>query len=207
MDGRTRRLWNRLANAAIVGALALAAAPAGMRAYGHWSQSAARAHFTAPPPPAASTRARPADSRLVKSPPARAWETSVLEIPSIGVNAVVDEGNEDWQLMPGPGHEPRSAGAGGRGNCIIAAHRNMWEATFADLPTVKPGNPVTLTTSRGIFTYRVVSSRETSTRDRSALGPTSRPMLTLYTCVVPFHPSRRWVVRARLTDAWVQGSR
>lgn len=203
MNSRTRTLWNRVANAAILGALVLAAAPFGMRAYGGWTQADARARFISP-----SSAAKPSAMRvnpLVLHPPKRPWETSVLQIPAIGVDAVVDEGNDNWTLMPGPGHEPRSAGAGSRGNCIIAAHRNMWEATFADLPKVKPGDEIVLTTSGGIFTYRAISSRETTTRDKDALAPTRGAVLTLYTCVLPFKESHRWVVQARLSDAWVEG--
>lgn len=204
MNAYFRKRWNRVANAAIAAALILAALPAGMRAYGDWTQAAARSQFTPALPPSAKPAASPGP--LVRDPPARKWQTSVLEIPSIGVNAVVDEGTGNWRLMPGPGHEPGTAGAGGRGNCIIAAHRNMWESTFAHLPRIQPGDEITLTTSDGIFTYRAVSSRQVSTKQRSVLAPTKTARLTLYTCVIPFKESRRWVVQARLSDAWVQSA-
>jgi sortase A len=171
-----------------------------MRAYGALTQAAARTHFV--PPPARPVRSNSANP-LVRKPPVRAWETSVLQIPKIGVDSVVDEGNEGWTLMPGPGHEPRSAGAGGRGNCIIAAHRNMWEATFADLPEVAPGDEIVLTTPHGIFTDRVTASHETTVNNRQPLAQTKDAVLTLYTCVIPFKESHRWVVQARLVGAWV----
>jgi LPXTG-site transpeptidase (sortase) family protein len=196
-----RRRWNRVANAALALAAALGLAPTAMRAYGSFSQAAARSRFT---PPAQPLRSAAKPGSLVSRPPVRAWETSVLQIPAIGVDAVVDEGNADWRLMPGPGHEPRSPGAGSKGNCVIAAHRNMWGATFANLPRLKAGDTLTLTSSHGIFTYRVIGSREVSVRDRGLLASGSGASLTLYTCVLPFNASRRWVVRARLTEAWVE---
>jgi LPXTG-site transpeptidase (sortase) family protein len=196
-----RRRWNRAANAGLALALAMGLAPVAMRAYGSFTQAAARSRFTPPVPPARSP-VKPGP--LVSAPPHRGWETSVLQIPAIGVDSVVDEGNVDWRLMPGPGHDPRSPGAGSRGNCVIAAHRNMWGATFADLPRLEAGDAVTLTTSHGIFTYRVVGSKEVSVHDRGLLASSPAASLTLYTCVLPFNEARRWVVRARLVDAWVE---
>jgi LPXTG-site transpeptidase (sortase) family protein len=123
-----------------------------------------------------------------------------IRIPSIGVKAIVAEGIGDWKWMTGPAHEPESAGPGEFGNCIIGAHRNMWDATFADLPRVKAGDRIELRTAGGRYEYAVRSSRAVSTRDKKPLQESAEGKLTLYTCVLPFRENRRWVVEARLVE-------
>jgi len=208
MDRCARTTLNRLANGGILLGLVVAGLPFGMRAYGHWAQSKERRSFA---PATTEARAAPAAAAPSETPrgatlstkprgrvPRRAWRTSVLQIPSIGVDVLASEGTDRWALTIGPGHIPGSAGPGGRGNCIIGAHRNMWDAAFADLPRVRPGDAVYLTTSTDRYTYIVASSREVTTADRAPLRDTADACLTLITCVLPFDHGRRWVVRARL---------
>ena len=191
---------NRLANLGLALALLLATLPFGMRAYGHWSQSLALERFTAknsaPPSPKKGGALKPPS----KTPPRKRWETSVVQIPSIGVDAVVTEGAGKWELVIGPGHLPGSAGAGGAGNCVIGAHRNLWDATFADLPKVKPGDKVYVVTSSGRHTYVIDWVKEIRTRDKKPLRNTRDARITLVTCVIPFDPYRRWVAQGHLVE-------
>lgn len=203
MDRRARNTLNRLANGGIVLGMLVAGLPFGMRAYGRWIQSRARMEFAAARAPARDgTASSPASATrrrgAARRPPRRRWQTAVIQIPSIGVDTIATEGADRWELTIGPGHILGSAGPGGRGNCIIGAHRNMWDAAFADLPRLKPGAAIYLTTTAARYTYVVVNSREVQTSDRSPLRDTPDARLTLITCVLPFDSRRRWVVQARL---------
>jgi len=128
------------------------------------------------------------------------WQLCALQIPSIGVDAIVKEGLGNWKWIAGPAHEPESAFPGDGGNCIIAAHRNMWDAAFARLPRVRKGDIIDIDTVEGRCTYIVDSSQEVRTSDRRPLEETVEPRITLYTCVLPFNAQRRWVVQGHLKE-------
>jgi len=193
-------MLDRLANGGLLLAVVLGCLPLGMKAYGRWAQRQARAGFVIARPEARAADAEAAQRRTSPSiQPRRRWETCVLQIPSIGVDAVVTEGAGRWELVTGPGHLPETAGPGGRGNCVIGAHRNLWDATFADLPRLKPGDRVNLTTTSDRFTYLIDDSREVKVSDKRPLSETKGACLTLITCVLPFNKGRRWMAHGHLT--------
>jgi sortase A len=204
MSDRTRRRLHILAYAGLALAVLLACVPMGMRAYGQWTQARARRHAAATLGWARG-HVRPAKHlrKPIPAPPRRRFEMSMLQIPAINVEDVIEEGTGNWNRVMGPGHEPGTPGAGGAGNCIIAAHRNMWGATFADLHRLRPGDEVVVTDARGVYTYQVDVSREVSTRERALLGQTRDARVTLYTCTEPFDQNRRWLVQARLVDRYM----
>jgi sortase A len=125
------------------------------------------------------------------------WVVGEISIPALGLSTVVVEGNGNWRTLAGPGHEPRSPLPGEGGNCVIAAHRNMWDESFRDLPRVRPGDTVVLSTPSDRLAYRVTTSKKMSTSDLTPLRSTNEERLTLYTCVLPFDARYRWVVQAR----------
>ena len=218
MKPSTRRFLYWLANGGLILAAFLAALPFGMSVYGRWTQSVQRQQFleeelsTPPSPPVEETTPFPQQDQAktnspkkgvknipkVKTLPRRKWESSRIEIPAIGVDAIVREKKGSWRWVTGPAHQPGTAGPGGAGNCVIAAHRNMWDATFSDLPRLQPGNRVYVTTRSGKYIYRIRESREVTTSDLTPLRDTKDGRITLYTCVLPFDPHRRWVVQGRL---------
>ncbi len=199
MSSRAKTWIGGITNLALIAGLALLGAPPGMRAWGAWTQARRTAAFTRSSSVAAHARAD--HNQYVKpskTPPARRWETAVLRVPKIGVNALVTEGTGKWELTIGPGHLIGAAGPGGKGNCVIAAHRNMWDAAFADLPKLRPGDRIEVTTSTHDAVYVVDSSREITTRDKTLLMPTNNARITLITCVLPFDRQRRWAVQGHL---------
>src|SRR5687767_10737377 len=105
MNPSLRRRLNRAANLGLGLAVFLGTLPFGMRAYGHWSQRAAMADFQRDLAAASPKGTIPPQPRPLNRP-RRAWETSVVQIPSIGVDAVVTEGAGKWELVIGPGHLP-----------------------------------------------------------------------------------------------------
>ncbi len=190
MSAATYRLLSRIANLALVVGILVLLLPWGMRAYGHLSQALKHERLQSSLREGLPEAKQP----LVRRP----WEPAILKIPAIGLDVAVTEGSWDWKWLSGALHQPGTPGLGGLGNCVLGAHRNMWDAAFADLPVVKKGDRIYATTSAGTFLYKVVSSRELSIRDRKPLKDTKDGRITLYTCVVPHKRDRRWVVQGKL---------
>ena len=86
------------------------------------------------------------------------------------------------------------------GNVGIAGHR---DTIFRPLRHAKAGDPLTLTTSRGVYRYRVSKTLIVDPDDVYVLDPTEQPTVTLVTCY-PFefigHAPRRFVVQAALVS-------
>jgi sortase A len=124
-----------------------------------------------------------------------------IEIPSVGISAVVVEGTNKTTLRRAAGHIQGTAVPGQPGNIGIAAHRDTF---FRPLRNVRLNDIVTLTTLRGEYDYRVVSTRVVSPDEVSVLNPSKHEILTLVSCY-PFYyvgPSpNRFIVRAeRVTE-------
>lgn len=143
----------------------------------------------------------PAVTRAVL-PPADGGVLGRIEIPRIGVSVMVVEGVEDGDLKRAAGHIPGTPLPGQPGNIGIAAHRDTF---FRPLRSIHKNDVITLSTLRGAYRYRVVSTRIVKPEDVQVLNPTGCDTLTLVTCF-PFDyigsaPSR-FIVRAdRLPDA------
>lgn len=126
-----------------------------------------------------------------------------LVIPDIGLDAMVVEGVDPTALSQGPGHDPASALPGAPGNCVIAAHRNMYGWWFYHLGKLGSNSIIKLRMPGQTLTYKVaklavVHDTNTAILDDPA-NPNAAPRLTLYTCALP-HGSRRIVVVANQVD-------
>lgn len=120
-----------------------------------------------------------------------------LEMPRIGLSAIVVEGDDGRSLRLGVGHIPGTAWPGEAGNTGLAGHRDTF---FRALQDVVLHDKLTLTTPGGIYHYEVESIRIVGPADVAVLDRTEQPALTLVTCY-PFHyigaAPRRFVIRAR----------
>ena len=119
-----------------------------------------------------------------------------IEIPRLGLSAIVREGVDDSTLRRAVGHVPQSALPGEAGNAALAAHRDTF---FRPLKDIRKGDRITVTTPEGVHEYRVAETRVVMPDDVSVLAPTMNPTLTLVTCY-PFNfvgsAPKRFIVRA-----------
>jgi sortase A len=106
-----------------------------------------------------------------------------IEIRRLGVSVVVVEGGEEPTLRRAAGHIPGTALPGERGNVGIAGHRDTF---FRPLRNIRHSDVITLTTVRGAFSYRVVSTKVVSPDDVAVLNSDGNEVLTLVTCY-PFY--------------------
>ena len=125
-----------------------------------------------------------------------------IEIPRLGLSAVVAEGASNAVLRHAVGHLPDTPLPGFGGNVAIAGHRDR---QFRPLRDIAPGDEILVTTPQRTLTYRVEWTRVIDPSDIDILAPTSDPSLTLITCH-PFyfvgHAPDRFIVRARqVTDS------
>lgn len=120
-----------------------------------------------------------------------------IEIPRLGVNAVVRTGSDARTLRLAVGHIPGTA-APGQGNTGLAAHRDTF---FRRLGSIERGDEIRVVTPEGTFRYTVEETMVVEPTDVWVLDPTDDPALTLVTCY-PFRfvgsAPQRFIVRAHL---------
>jgi sortase A len=123
-----------------------------------------------------------------------------LEIPRIGVRAIIAEGIDSRTLRRAVGHLPGTAMPGEDGNVVIAGHRDTF---FRALKEVRPDDILRITTPHGRFEYVVQITAVVEPTRTDVLSPTGEPSVTLVTCY-PFYlvgnAPDRFIVRARLLE-------
>ena len=119
-----------------------------------------------------------------------------LDIPRLGLSAVIAEGDDDATLKVAIGHLPDTPLPWHDGNSALAGHRDTF---FRPLQHIRVGDELRVSTARGDFRYQVRETMVVGPNDVWVLDPTDRPMLTLITCY-PFSyvgkAPRRFIVRA-----------
>jgi sortase A len=129
--------------------------------------------------------------------PATAGVLGELEIPRIGVSAMIMEGIDNRTLRRAVGHIPGTPLPGQDGNVVIAGHRDTF---FRALRNVRADDDITLTTVEDTYHYRVESARVVEPSDTQVLDDSGGDTLTLVTCY-PFYfvgpAPKRFIVRAQ----------
>lgn len=120
----------------------------------------------------------------------------LIEIPRLGVSAIVVEGTTPTTLRRAVGHIVGTTLPGRVGNVGISGHRDTF---FRPLRNIQRDDVITLTTPLGAYRYHVVSTKIVSPNDVGVLALTSTETLTLVTCY-PFYfvgaAPGRFIVRA-----------
>lgn len=123
-----------------------------------------------------------------------------LEIPRLGLSAIIREGEDPRTLRLAVGHLPGTAWPGHPGNAAIAGHRDTF---FRTLRHIEEHDEILVTTSSGVYRYMVVSTRIVYPDNVSVLKSTRQSVLTLVTCY-PFvyvgSAPQRFIVRALLAE-------
>lgn len=151
------------------------------------------------------TADRPADARdaalasaAPRVRPVRGSTIGRIEIPRLGVSAVVRSGSDARTLRLAVGHIPGTSLPGHSGNVGLAAHRDTF---FRRLGDIRPEDEIIVTTPAGEFRYTVDQTRVVKPTDVWVLDPTVQPALTLVTCY-PFtyigSAPKRFIVHAGL---------
>jgi sortase A len=119
-----------------------------------------------------------------------------LEIPRLGLSAVVMEGDDEHTLNAAVGHLPDTPLPWQEGNAALAGHRDTF---FRPLRHLQDGDEIRLLTPRGTFRYRATRQVVVEPDELWVLNPSPAAALTLITCY-PFDfvgpAPRRFVVHA-----------
>jgi LPXTG-site transpeptidase (sortase) family protein len=122
-----------------------------------------------------------------------------MEIPRVGISAVVLEGDAADILSKAVGHVPTTALPAAPGNVVIAGHRDTF---FRNLRKIRKDDEITFTTTQGVYNYRVGLIETVGPRDVQVLQPSDHSTLTLITCY-PFDfigpAPQRFIVKADRT--------
>jgi len=128
-----------------------------------------------------------------------------IEIPRLGISALIAEGDGPAQLERAVGHISTSLFPGQPGNCALAGHRDSF---LPGLEDVRENDVIRIDTLQDTYTYVVEWGRVVRPGGVDVLDSTIAPSLTLIISD-PLHaggtPREHFVVRARLVEptAWV----
>ncbi len=121
-----------------------------------------------------------------------------IEIPRLGVSAVIRAGSDARTLRLAVGYIPSTGLPGKRGNFGLAGHRDTF---FRKLRDINPDDEIRIVTADGAFRYYVQRTSIVMPEDVWVLDPTNYPALTLVTGY-PFNyigsAPKRFIVRAAL---------
>jgi sortase A len=120
-----------------------------------------------------------------------------IEIPRLGLSAVVVEGIGRTTLRRGVGHIPGTALPGEAGNVGLSGHRDTF---FRPLKDLRLKDEIQFATPKGNFKYEVESLRVVAPSNVGVLAASQENVLTMVTCY-PFYyigaAPKRFIVRAR----------
>jgi len=120
-----------------------------------------------------------------------------IEVPRLGLDAIVVQGDSPATLKRAVGHLSQSALPGEWGNVTLAGHRDTF---FRPLRDIRLGDTITFKTQERSFNYLVQSIEVVAPTDVRVLEPSTGHDLTLLTCYPVYYVGpapKRLVVRAR----------
>lgn len=127
-------------------------------------------------------------------------QASRLQIPAIGVDAPIVQGDGWEQLKRGVGQHIGSANPGQNGNMVLSAHNDIFGEIFRHLDQLKPGDEVIVHTNRRAYTYVISGWEVVEPTAVEAMNTTRDPSLTLISCYPYLVDDQRIVVKARLQN-------
>ncbi len=121
-----------------------------------------------------------------------------IQIPAIGVDAPIVQGDGWEQLKKGVGQHIGSANPGKDGNVVLSAHNDIFGEIFRQLDQLNPGDEIILHTNQRAYTYVVTNTDIVEPTRVEYLDSTSDPLVTLISCYPYLVDDQRIVVQARL---------
>ncbi len=123
-----------------------------------------------------------------------------LQIPKIGQDVPVVEGDGPEQLKKGVGHNIFSANPGETGNVVLSAHNDIHGEIFRNLDQLEEGDLVILFSARQSYTYAVKRVLVVEPDQVEYLESTGEPITTLISCYPYMVDNKRIIVIAKLID-------
>jgi len=124
-----------------------------------------------------------------------------LEIPSIGVTAMIVEGTDDETLKRGPGRYSDLFLPGEGELVYVAGHRTTYSAPFSKIDHLRKGDLVVVEVPYGRFEYRITGHRIVREDELWVLESKGREVLALQACHPRFFATHRYIAYAEPVDA------
>lgn len=121
-----------------------------------------------------------------------------IQIPAIGVDAPIVQGDGWEQLKKGVGQHIGSSNPGEKGNVVLSAHNDIFGEIFRELDRLKPGDTITIYTNQRAFNYVVSGSNVIEPTQVEVMESTSQPTITLISCYPYLVDDKRIAVTGRL---------
>ncbi len=123
-----------------------------------------------------------------------------IQIPAIGIDAPVVQGDGWEQLKKGVGEHVGSPNPGEKGNLVLSAHNDVFGEIFKDLDKLKTGDEVIIYTSQRAYVYTVQQTQTVEPTRVEVMAATLEPVTTLISCYPYLVDNQRIVVTAVLTE-------
>lgn len=121
-----------------------------------------------------------------------------IQIPAIGIDAPIVQGDGWEQLKKGVGQHIGSANPGQKGNVVLSAHNDIFGEIFRDLDRLKSGDEITIYTNQKAYTYMVSDKKVVEPTQVELMESTSQPTVTLISCYPYLVDDQRIAVTGRL---------
>jgi sortase A len=123
-----------------------------------------------------------------------------IQIPAIGVDSPIVQGDSWEQMKKGVGQHLGTANPGENGNVVLSAHNDVFGEIFRDLDRLKEGDQIVVYTSIRAYTFVVTSSQVVEPTRVDVMAATKDPTVTLISCYPYRVDNKRIVVTAELQD-------
>ncbi len=127
-------------------------------------------------------------------------QASRIQIPAIGIDAPIVQGDGWEQLKRGVGQHVGSANPGEKGNLVLSAHNDIFGEIFRHLDQLQPGDEIIIHTNRRVHTYVVTGWKVVEPTAVEVMAPTANPTTTLISCYPYLIDNDRIVVQASLKN-------
>jgi sortase A len=104
-----------------------------------------------------------------------------IQIPALGVDAPIVQGDGWEQLKKGVAQHIGSANPGESDNIVLTAHNDVFGEIFRDLDKLTTGDQIIIYTGQRSFTYVVTGTQIVEPTQVEVLGQ-SQPITTLISC-------------------------
>lgn len=124
-----------------------------------------------------------------------------IQIPAIGVDAPIVQGDGWEQLKKGVGQHLGSADPGQKGNLVLSAHNDVFGEIFRDLDKLQTGDQIILFTNQRSYVYTVSRTLIVEPTQVEVLAPTRDATTTLISCYPYMVNNQRIIIQATLQNS------
>jgi len=123
-----------------------------------------------------------------------------IQIPALGIDAPVVQGDGWEQLKKGVGQHAGTADPGQKGNVVLSAHNDVFGEIFRYLDQLQTDDEVILYTNQRAYVYKVTQSQVVEPTQVDVMAATQEPVVTLISCYPYLVDNQRIVITAALEE-------